>query len=130
MEGVAIRRKLVFVAGTADRRRLRAEFGFRGLQNGVCCVAVGADWSLQIPRRHRVTVRAALVVIVDLRVAGSARLGDVCLVGRARRVLVAQDSVRSMTALAVGGDQKAFLAESKTVDRVHVVRVDARQTLL
>ena len=76
------------------------------------------------------TVGAGLVVVVDLGVAGSARLGDVCLVGRARRVLVAQDSVRSMTALAVSRDEEAFLAESETVYRVHVVRINAGQTLL
>ena len=75
------------------------------------------------------TVGAGLVVVVDLGVAGSAGLGDICLEGRAGRVLVAEDAVRSVATLAVGCDEKAFLAEREAVDRVHVVRIDAGQAL-
>ena len=62
------------------------------------------------------TVRARLVVVVNLRMAGAAGLGNVCLVGRACRVLVAEDSVRSVTALAVGRDEQALLAEREAVN--------------
>ena len=93
-------------------------------------VAVGADRRLQIAGRDGVTVSAALVVVVDLRVAGAAGFGNVCLEGRAGRILVAQDAVRSVAALAVGRNQQALLAERETVDRVHVVRIDAGQALL
>lgn len=38
--------------------------------------------------------------------------------------------MRSVAALAIGRYQQAFLAQRETVDRVHVVRIDAGQTLL
>ena len=38
--------------------------------------------------------------------------------------------MRSVAALAVGCNQQPFLAQRETMDRIHVVRVDAGQTLL
>ena len=130
MECVAVGGKFFLVTGTADRRGLHAEFRFRRLQDAVCSVAVSADRCLRIARRDGMTVGATLVIVIYLGVAGSAGLGDVRLIGWAGRILVAEDSVRSMAALAVGRDQQALLAESEAVDRIHVVCVNAGQALL
>src|SRR6516164_8166181 len=93
-------------------------------------VAVRANRSLQIARGNGVAMRAALVVVVDLRVTRTAGDRDVGLEGRTRRVFVAQDVVRSVAALAVGCHEETLFAEREAVDRIHVVRIDARQSLL
>ena len=116
MERVVIGRELVFMAGTADRRRLHAECGFGGLQDRMRSVTVGADRRLQVTFGDALAMGAALELIVDLGVACAAGLRDIRLECGAARILVAQDAVRSVTALAIGGDQQAFFAQRKPVN--------------
>lgn len=76
------------------------------------------------------TVRSTLVIVIDLGVTGAAGFGNICLKGRAGRVLAAENAVRTVTALAVGGDKQALLTQCEAVDRIHVMRVNAGQALL
>ena len=130
VEGVAVGGELVLVAVAADRRGLHAEGRFRGLQDGVGSVAIGADRSVEVAAGDGFAVHALLVVGFDFGVAGAAGFGNVGFVGRALRVGVAEDVVRAVAALAVGCDQQAFLAEREAVNRIHVERVDVGQAVL
>ena len=122
--------KLVFVARSADGRGLHTKFGFRWLKDRVSGVAVSANRGFEIAFGNAVAVRTALVVVVDPGVAGTAGFRDVGLEGRAIGIFVAEDAVRSVAALAIGRDEQAFLAECEAVNRIHVVRIDARKALL
>ena len=129
-KGVVLSGELVFVTRPADRRGLHAEGGFSGLQNCVCRVAVRADRGFEVAFGDAMAVRSTLVVVVDLCVTRAAGLRDVRFEGVAPGIFAAQDAVRSVATLAIGSDQQAFLAQCITVDRIHVVRIDAGQALL
>ena len=93
-------------------------------------VAIGANRGLQISAGNCVAVCATLVVVVYLGVAGAAGFRDIGLERGAGWIVVAQDAVGSVAALAIGCDQQAFLVECEAMNRIHVVRIDAGQTLL
>lgn len=130
VEGVAVGRELVFVAGSADGRGLHAESRFCGLQDCVCGVAVGADGGFDFAGCDGLAVGSIFVVHVDLGVASAAGFRDVGLECRACGIGMAQDSMRSVTTLAVRGDEQALFAEREPVNRIHVVREHAGQAVL
>src|SRR5579863_527600 len=125
VEGVAIRRELVFVARPADRRGLHTKGGFCRLQNGMGGMAVRADRRLELACGDRLAVRTLFVVRIDLGMAGPAGLGDVGLEGWALRIGVTANPVRTVAALAVRRDKQAFFAERKAMNGVDVMRIDA-----
>ena len=98
------------MARPANRRRLHAELRLRWLQNLVRCMAIRADRRLHVSGGYCLAVRPAHVVVVDLGVTTSARLGDVGLVRWTRRIFATQDVVRTVAALAVRRHKQAFLA--------------------
>lgn len=124
-----IGRKLVFVTGPADWRGLHAERRFCGLQNCVRRMAIAADRCFRVPFGYALPVRAALELVVDLGMACAACLWNIRFEGRAVRIFVAQDAMRAVATLAIGSHQQTFFAQRKAVDRIHVVRVDAGQSL-
>ena len=130
MEGVAVSGELFSVAGTADWRGLHAEGGFSRLQDFVRRVAVRADRGFQISSDDCFAVRAGHVLVVDLGVAATAGLGDIRFVGRALRILMAEDMVGSVATLAVGCYKKAFFAQRESVNRIDVFGIDAGQAML
>ena len=90
------------------------------MQDGVGRVAVGANRRFKISGRNGLSMCPALVIHVDLRVACSACCGDVRLVSGTLRILVAEDVVRSVAALAIGRHQQPLLAQRKTMNGVQV----------
>jgi len=74
-------------------------------------------------------MRAGLEIVIDLGVAGAAGFGDVGLERWAGRILMAEDVVRSVAALAVRCNQQSLLAQREAMNRIHVVRENARQAL-
>ena len=75
-------------------------------------------------------MHAAHIFGGNSRVAVAAGLGNIRLVSRALRILVAQDVMRSMAALAVSRHQQPLLAQRKAVDGVDVHRIDVGQAML
>ena len=75
-------------------------------------------------------MRSGLKIIGNLRMAASARLGNVDLVGGALRVFMAQNVMRSMAALAICRYQQPLLTERKPVDGVHIQRINIGQAVL
>ena len=66
----------------------------------------------------------------DLRMAIPAGLRDVGLERGALRILAAENFVRSVAALAVGGHQQAFVGQRRAVNRILVRREHRRQPVL
>src|SRR5665213_246736 len=130
VERVVISGELVSVARSADRRRLHAECRFSRLQNFVRRVAISADRRFQIALGYSLAMRSAHVVVVDFGVALPAGIRNVRLKRRALWIFVAENVVRAMTALAIRRHQQAFFAQSKTVNRIDVLGIDARQSML
>lgn len=91
------------------------------MQNLVGGVAIGADGGVRVALGERQAMDTLGVLSVDARVAASASLGDVDLVCRTDGVFAAQDVVRTVAALAVGGDEQSFFVERVTVNRVDVL---------
>ena len=118
------------MARAADRRGLHAEFRFGRLQDGVGGVAVRADRSFAITGSDRLAVNAALIIRFDHGVAFPACLRDAGLGRRAVRVLMAENVVRPMAALAIGRHQQALFAQRGAVNRVHVHGIHIGQAVL
>lgn len=130
VERIAVGGELVGMATAANRRGTHAEGVGRGLLDGVRGVAVGADGRLHIPGCNGLAVNTAKVVLGDAGVAFAARCGNVGLVGRALGILAAEDFMRPVAALAVGGNQQAFLAEREPVNGVDVGGINAVESML
>ena len=62
--------------------------------------------------------------------ARSTGVGNVCLESWTLWILVAEDVMGSVAALAVGRHQQALLAQRKAVNRVHELGIDTRKTML
>ena len=129
VEGIAVGRKLVLVARTANRSGLHAKRGFGRLQNRVGGVAVRAHRGLQIPRCDRMPVRPTPIIRIDLCVARSTGVRDIRLECRALRVIAAQNVMRSVAIWQLAATSRSFLAQGKPVDRVHVVWIDAGEAM-
>ncbi len=130
MEGVAVGAELVLVAGAADGRRLHAETGRRGLLDGVRRVAVGADRRTHLAGRDRPAVHPVVVIGRDSRMAVAAGIGNVGLEGGALRIFTAENVVRAVATLAVGGHQQPFLGQRRSVDGIEIRRKDGGKPVL
>ncbi len=93
-------------------------------------VAISADGSVGVALGKGFAVDAQCVLGVDSGVAASAGFGNVDLVGRTQRVFAAEDVVRAVAALAVGGDEQAFLIERVAVDGVDVLGKNLGESML
>jgi len=126
MERVAVGGQLGLVAGTADGRGLC----HRRPGDGVSGVAVRTYGRLLVSAGHGLAVDTGHVLREDASVALSAGSRDRRPVGWALRVRVAQNMVRSVATFTVCRHQQAFLADSVSVDGIHVLRIDIGQVVL
>ena len=130
MERIAIRREFLLMARAANRRRLHAERRLGRMQNSVRRVAICADRSLAIARSHHLAVNAIEILVPHASMACTAGVRNI----RSKRctlwILVAQNAMRTVATGAVRRHQQTFLAYRIAMDRIHIRRVDVRQTVL
>src|ERR1035437_5119535 len=93
-------------------------------------MTVGTHRDFLVALLDILTVYTAEVLVLHSTMTSPARVRRVDPGGRARRILVALDVVRSVTTHAVCRDQKTFFADCVPVDRIHVGRIDVLQPIL